>query len=395
MDMRTLIQDDGVTIDIDLFPLSHIDNLSQLWTDLESRADGSFFLSWSWIGTWLEFLPRKARPHVLIATRRGQVVGLALLCPRTLWRFGLLRTRCWLLHETGERAFDRLFVEYNGILADRSCATEVLTAGFDWLGRRLTNWDELVLGGLEPAAEAAVRRVAQGLGHTLQVRVADSTQWVDLDSVRQQGGDYLATLGKNTRAAVRRAMRLYAERGPLEYRVAGDVDEAMADFRAMEVLHQSSWAARGQSGAFSNPAFRPFHERLIADGVPAGTVRLCRVSAGGRPIGFLYNFVHRGRVMNYQGGFFYEDDKRMKPGLVSHVLAIEDTLARGEACYDFMSTPAGHKPLLSNAGHPMNWIALGPDRLSRQIDAKLRHAKASLAERLKRLPRSPLAPMNR
>lgn len=395
MDMRARTRDDRVSIEIDLHPIPEADKLRHLWTDLESRADGSFFLSWSWIGNWLAFLPAKARPHLLTATRQGRTVGLALLCPRTLWRFGLLRTRCWLLHETGERVFDRLFMEYNGILADRSCAPDVLTACFDWLGRRLTNWDELVLGGLEPAAEAAVRRVAQGQGHSVQVRVADSTQWVDLDEVRRQGGDYLATLGKNTRATVRRALRLYAERGPVRFHVAASTEEALADFRAMEVLHQSSWAARGQSGAFSNPTFRPFHERLIASGVPAGTVRLCRVEVGGQAIGFLYNFVHRGRVMNYQGGFAYEEDKRVKPGLVCHVLAIEDTLARGETCYDFMSTPAGHKPLLSNAGQPMNWLALGPDRLTRQIDAHLRQAKCSLTERLKRLPRSPLAPMNR
>lgn len=393
--MRTLVEDDGDTIDIALQPLENPGKLEALWTDLEQRADGSFFLSWQWIGNWLASLPLGTRPHALVARRAGQVVGLALLCPRTQWRFGVLRTRCWLLHETGERTFDRLFVEYNGILADRSCAGAVLAACFDWLGRRLTNWDELVLGGLEPEAEAAVRLAAARQGHALQVRVADSCQWVDLEGVRRQGGGYLASLGKNTRAAVRRAMRLYAERGALTYRVAATAEEALEDFRAMEVLHQASWNARGQSGAFSNPAFRPFHERLIATGVPAGTVRLCRVSAGDAVIGYLYNFVHRGRVMNYQGGFAYESDNRLKPGLVAHVLAIEDTLARGEGCYDFMSTPAGHKPLLSNAEQPMNWIALGPDRLSRQLDTRLRRVKAGLTDRMRRLIRSPLPLMNR
>lgn len=393
--MRTLVEDDGDTIDIALQPLENPGKLEALWTDLEQRADGSFFLSWQWIGNWLASLPPGTRPHALVARRGGQVVGLALLCPRTQWRFGVLRTRCWLLHETGERTFDRLFVEYNGILADRSCAGAVLAACFDWLGRRLTNWDELVLGGLEPEAEAAVRLAAARQGHTLQVRVADSCQWVDLDGVRRQGGGYLASLGKNTRAAVRRAMRLYAERGALTYRVAATAEEALEDFRAMEVLHQASWNARGQSGAFSNPAFRPFHERMIATGVPAGTVRLCRISAGDAVIGYLYNFAHRGRVMNYQGGFAYESDNRLKPGLVAHVLAIEDTLARGEGCYDFMSTPAGHKPLLSNAEQPMNWIALGPDRLSRQLDTRLRRVKAGLTDRMRRLIRSPFPLMNR
>ena len=395
MDMRTLVEDGDDTIDIGLQPLESPYELERIWTDLERRADGSFFLSWHWIGNWLASLPRGARPHALVARHDGRVVGLALLCPRTQWRFGLLRTRCWLLHETGDRVFDRLFVEYNGILADRSCANAVLAACFDWLGLRLTNWDELVLAGLEPGAEAAVRRAAARQGHTLQVRLADRCQWVDLEGVRRQGNGYLASLGKNTRSAVRRAMRLYAERGPLTYRVAATVEQALDDFRAMEVLHQASWSARGRSGAFSNPAFRPFHERLIATGVPAGTVRLCRVRAGNGTIGYLYNFVHRGRVMNYQGGFAYETDNRLKPGLVSHVLAIEDTLARGERCYDFMSTPGGHKPLLSNAEQPMNWIALGPDRLSRQIDTRLRRVKAGLAARLKRLARSPLPLMNR
>lgn len=393
--MRTLVEDDGDTIDITLQPVENPSKLEELWTDLERRADGSFFLSWQWIGNWLASLPHGTRPHALVARREGDVVGLALLCPRTQWRFGLLRTRCWLLHETGERTFDRLFVEYNGILADRRCADAVLAACFDWLGGRLTNWDELVLGGLEPQAEAAVRLAAARQGHTLQVRMADSCQWVDLEGVRLQGAGYLASLGKNTRAAVRRAMRLYAERGPLTYRVAATAEEALEDFHAMEVLHQASWNARGQSGAFSNPAFRPFHERLIASGVPAGTVRLCRVSAGEAVIGYLYNFVHRGRVMNYQGGFAYEADNRLKPGLVAHVLAIEDTLTRGEDCYDFMSTPAGHKPLLSNTEQPMNWIALGPDRLSRQIDTRLRRVKAGLADRMRRLIRSPLPLMNR
>lgn len=394
MDMRTIPEDDAGCIDVELLPTDRIDGLEHLWTDLEARAEGSFFLSWLWIGNWLAHMPPRARPHLLAARRNGRVVGLALLCPRTLWRFGLLRTRCWLLHETGERVYDRLFMEYNGILADRGCAAAAATACFEWLSRRLTNWDELILGGLDAATESVVRRVAAESGHRLEVRIADTTQWVDLDQVRAQGGDYRASLGKNTRATVKRAMRLYADRGGLEYRVAETVEEALADFKAMEVLHQASWAARGQTGAFANPAFRPFHERLIATGVPAGAVRLCRVSAGGEPIGYLYNFVHRDRVMNYQGGFAYEADNRVKPGLVSHVLAIEDSLARGERCYDFMSTPAGHKPLLSNTEQPMNWLALGPDRLNRQIEAKLRQARADAMDLLKRCARNRLAHTN-
>ncbi|HYH21773.1 MAG TPA: GNAT family N-acetyltransferase [Azospirillum sp.] len=374
-------------IDVDLVPLPPIDALERTWTDLERRADGSFFLSWLWVGNWLRHLPPGTRAHLLTARRGGRVVGLAVLCRRARWRFGLLPQRHWLLHETGDRVFDRLFVEYNGVLADGTCAEAVADACFAWLASRVARHDELVLGGLDAANERAVRRAAAAGGYALDVRTADCAQWVDLDLVRRQGGDYLATLGRSTRSAVKRTLRLYADRGPLEYRVASTVEEALADFDALEVLHQARWKARGESGAFDNPAFRPFHERLIRTGVPDGSVRLCRITAAGEPIGFLYNFVSRGRVLNYQGGFAFESDNRLKPGLVSHVLAIEDSLARGERCYDFMSTAAGHKPLLSNAEQPMNWFALGRDGVHRAVDAHLRQMRARAARAWRRLRR--------
>src|SRR6185312_3345625 len=30
-----------------------VDGLERMWRELEARADGSFFLSWHWIGCWL------------------------------------------------------------------------------------------------------------------------------------------------------------------------------------------------------------------------------------------------------------------------------------------------------------------------------------------------------
>lgn len=392
MTTRSPTDSHGVAVDIALHPLQRLDGLARVWTDLESRSDGSFFLSWLWIGQWLAHLPTSAKPHLLVARQQGTVVGLAVLCPRVFWRFGLMRARCWMLHETGDRVFDRLFVEYNGILADRHHAEAVTAACLRWLGERLTRSDELVLGGLTDKAESAARRVAAQTGHVVQVRTADTTQWVDLERVRAGGGVYRAGLGRNTRAAVNRTERLYRERGGLEYRVAPTVAEALADFAALEALHQTSWQARGEAGAFANPVFRPFHERLITAGVPSGSVRMCRISAGGQAIGYLYNLVHRNHVMNYQGGFAFEKDNRLKPGLLSHVLAIEDTLHRCEDRYDFMSTPAGHKPLLANAEKPMNWLALGPDRLSRRLDAQWWRARAVLADTAKRSMRGWFAP---
>jgi len=379
----TAIED--VPVAVELLPLDGIPSLQDIWKDLEARADGSFFLSWHWIGRWLEHLPASVTPHVLVARRRDRVVGLAILCRRTMWRYGLLRTPSWLLHETGDSLFDGLTIEYNGILADQSCADQVIVASLLWMARSLPGCDELILAGLDAPAEALVRGVAAELGHRLQVRRADAARLVDLELVRQRGGNYRAGLGRSTRAGVNRAIRLYEARGGIEYRVAQDVDEALAFFDGLERLHRALWAARGRSDSFTNPAFRPFHRDLIRHSMDGGVVRLCRLSAGGKDFGYLYNYVWRGRVFNYQSGFAYEDDNRIKPGLVSHVLAIEDALARGEESYDFMAGSAGHKIHLANAETPMNWISMGPDRFASRLEANIQRIELMLKQWRRRL----------
>jgi CelD/BcsL family acetyltransferase involved in cellulose biosynthesis len=172
--------------------------------------------------------------------------------------------------------------------------------------------------------------------------------------------------------------------------VAADVDEALEFFDGLERLHRAVWEARGKAGSFANPAFGPLHRDLIRHGMDAGVVRLCRLTASGQEFGYLYNFVWRGRVFNYQSGFAYEDDNRIKPGLVSHVLAIEDALARGEDCYDFMAGGAGHKAHLANAQTPMNWITMSPDRFSSRLEAGLHRIELSLKQWRRRM-KAPVA----
>lgn len=357
-------------IDVSLERLKDIAWLETSWKELEARVAHSFFLSWLWIGTWLRHLPDGAQPHVLIARSSSEIVGLAIICRRRAWSLGPRARTRWLLNETGDTRFDRLFIEYNNILAEQSDV--VIAAGLDALTSRLRRSDQLVLSGIDPVLELAACRAADRVGLITEVKQADAALWVDFAKVRQQGGVYRATLGRSTRQAVSRAMRLYAERGPVELRVVETTTEALAAFDLLSDFHRSRW---GRKGAFANPGFRPFHEELIARGVPTGAIRISRTLAGDRTIGILYNFVHDGRVLNYQSGFLYESDGRLKPGLVSHVMAIEDSIARGESGYDFLAGGGGHKSHLANGEHAMKWIVIGRDSPERRIEIKLRDAK--------------------
>jgi hypothetical protein len=53
--------------------------LGALWRELEARSDGGFFLSWDWVGCWIEETGLK--PGILIGRDQGEVVLLAALVP--------------------------------------------------------------------------------------------------------------------------------------------------------------------------------------------------------------------------------------------------------------------------------------------------------------------------
>ena len=73
----------------------------------------------------------------------------------------------------------------------------------------------------------------------------------------------------------------------------------------MAELHQAVWEARGKPGSFSALFFCRFHYALIEVGIPRGEIALLKVLSGDTTIGFLYNFVWKGRMSAYQSGFAY------------------------------------------------------------------------------------------
>ena len=163
--------------------------------------------------------------------------------------------------------------------------------------------------------------MADELGYRLQVRRADAARLVDLELVRQRGGNYRAGLGRSTRAGVNRAIRLYEARGGIEYRVAGDVDEALEFFDELERLHRAVWAARGKSDAFARTR-RLYSPSPRPDPPQHGCRRGASLPSFGGLVGLRLSLQLRLARTRLQLSerLRDEDDNRIKPGLVSHVL---------------------------------------------------------------------------
>lgn len=307
------------------------------WRDLESRADPSFFQSWTWIGCCAA--ARYPAPWLLRAEHDGRTVGLALLNRRGGRLF---------LHESGEAAHDAVYIEHNGVLLAHEAA-DLLPA---CLGTLLGTRRALLLPGVDATHLAALR--ARGV---VRVRQASAAPFVALDALPAGADGFLASLSANTRQQLRRSDRELGGAGGPRVTRATSVAEALDFLDALAVLHQQTWTARGKPGAFANPAFRPFHAALIARALPRGEAELLRVDGTAGVIGYLYNFRLRGRVLAYQSGFAYaESGRHGKPGLTCHHAAIRLARDEGARVYDFLAGESRYKTSLATGAVPLYWL---------------------------------------
>ncbi len=367
---------DEITVAVE--PLPARPALQAAWLALEPESRASFFQTWDWIGCWLE--TTGLGPRLLIARRAGRVVGLALLHER-LERRPWGSVRAWYLNRSGDPRFDTITIEYNGILAERggeaavgrACLEHLLDGEIAGASRRR----RLYLDGVSAELYGWLRQA----GAAPRVRAQSPCPYVELGSIGGggAGGAYLDRLSRNTRHQIRRSIRLCDAAPAVE--AAADVDQALAYFDALKALHQAYWTAKGKPGAFAEPFFERFHQRLIAAAQPAGRVELLQIAAAGRPLGYLYNLLADGEVYSYQSGFAYRADNRFKPGLVAHALAIEDYRRRGFRRYHLMAGAARYKASLASDAAEMYWLTAHRHDWPATVAGRLRRAAAPLARR--------------
>jgi CelD/BcsL family acetyltransferase involved in cellulose biosynthesis len=357
--------------ELTLAALPALAELAQDWRQLETTAQPSFFTSWSWIGCWLETLPATVRPQLLRARQGGRTVGLALLVRQPRQRFGLPFCDSWHLHATGDATFDILTIEHNGFLLDATQAEPVRTAMLAHWMQHSRGASELLLSG--QAGSGLPAGTAPKLMRDDWVR---TSYGVDLAAVREKKGDYLALLSSNTRSQIRRSIKEYEKLGPLTLTAATDVAEAKQFLSRLADLHQRHWVERGEPGAFSNPYFQRFHERLIELNLARGEIQLLRITVGERELAYLYSFVLGGRVYFYQSGFDYElIEKHSRPGLVAHVLGAQHNAALGYMVYDFMAGDSRYKLNLATLNEPMTWTTLRKPAWRFQLEQALRERR--------------------
>lgn len=377
----------NASISVNLVPLPALEELAAEWRDLESRGVGSFFTSWSWIGLWIRLLSNAADLRLIRAALGRQTVGLGVLAVCAEHRNHVIFSKTLRLHATGSPDFDILAIECNGFLVARGAEEMVSLAILNYLTVRERNWDELVLDGLWGTPEWPV--------HPSSVRPRvrrHANHYVRLAAVRQAQDGYLSLLGAKTRARIRRSFKEYGTVGPLALHAAADKTQALEFFDGLKTLHQSYWISRGKPGAFANPFFERFHRQLVDEAFNRGEIQMLAMEAGGRRLGYIYNFIYQGRVYNYQSGLDYAIcEKHNRPGLVAHAYAIEFSARSGHDIYDFLAGDVEYKQALGTDVAVMSWIVLQRDRLRFRVESAMRGIRDRLRHSRQENTRPPAA----
>lgn len=327
----------GGAVEASLIRLRSVDDLESVgieWRDLEARADGSFFLSWSWMGPWARLMVERTAVKLLQCRAEGRTIGLAFLTRRRVTHGrGLIRATQLQLNMWDAPGCD-MIIEYNGILCERGRERECWAAFAEVLQVFPRRWDELAIRSLTPEQRSHARAT---LGSYNEADDRAIPSWsVPLGAGHSAEEELLAQLKKKTRQQMRQTLREFRALGPVVCERPQSLEEALAFFDEMGLLHAARWARVGVGGSFANPVWHAFHGGVIAEGFPRGEIVLTRVRVAGETVGFVYGFRWRGRFYAEQTGFKPQERNALRSGYLTHFLTMQTVAAEGVQRYDFL-----------------------------------------------------------
>jgi hypothetical protein len=329
------------------------DALPDWWEPLyQTASNAAIFLSRDWMETWIGIYGAEFSGDWVSWSWNGLVVGGCLLLRKTV-RIRLFSMPTLYLNAAGATSTRSPLAEHNDVLFVPGHDDAIVRDLTDFLSELA--WSRIVLSGC--STDGIIERVVAAIPQTQSDLDHKPAPYVDLGSL----GDapFLTQVSSNTRAQVKRSQRVYeSESGPVALVSATDLDTGMVFFDELAALHNERWAGKGVTGSFSSKSAVTFHRTLIRRLWPSGGVKLLRVKAGQNTVGVLYNFISDGAVFFYQSGFAWQQNSQLKPGLLTHCLAIEHCRIDGMREYDFLAGDSQYKRSLSTHQRHLLWATV-------------------------------------
>lgn len=369
--------------------MTEVRDLVPAWDDLCRRSANELSTHPLWMLLWWDIFGREdlRRLRVLAVFDGSQLVGLAPMLTRpALYRRIVPHRRLELLG-TGEDDADEICSDYAGFVIAPGYETSVI----ERIVRHLVDqpaWEQLTLYGIDRDATwaPAFERAVAAAGLPLSRRELSISPYVPLPP---RFDDYVEQLPPSRRKFVRKCLRDFEKWAPRRaFHVAGNPHELADGQRILQTLHGTRWADAGGHGVFVSSKFATFHRRLMHELLERNALQLGWLSADDRPLAIVYNFLWKGRAHSYQSGRAVDLPNSIRVGILSHLFAMQDAIARGMTEYDFLAGRQRYKLELSLASRTLDvlevwrkpWIRRGQTL----IDTAITHARA-VRDRLRNL----------
>lgn len=317
--------------------------LEKKWKKLEKGSTNvTIFTSWHWIGCWLNILNFPA--WVIEIEINQEIIALGIFVQKNtgIWPFN--KKQLWL-NKTGQQELDQIWIEYNDFVIHEEYEQQFYSTILPQLVDKLTSsFDEVHIDctcneTFDAIKGSRLKMDTVGYVKTLQKNIDD----LDL------------TLGfsKNTRQQIKRSEKLLKESGKLVLEIANNAQSREAFLKETAELHIKRWGNTPWGSGFQNPHFVDFHYDLIAQ----ADTYLLKLVHNERCIACGYYLIYRNRVYFYLSGIEFNDDNRIKVGLVFHYMAMELFKGKGFLTYDFLGGDARYKKSLSDTPYPLySWV---------------------------------------
>ncbi len=338
-----------VTLHVNHYPIKTYPSLIENWTDLFARAKTNVFLAPTWLEAWIAQAPDSLL--VVEARHNTQVVGLAVFNQHQVPPLckGFSTKQLWL-HKTGQHQEDQMWIEHNDFLLDSQNADAIRAAMLNYIHQHLT-WDELYLG---MATDNTTQRFLAEYPYARKL-LASPDYSVDLSNFRSLD-DYLKTLSKNTRAQIKRSLKLLQQTANISLVRATSEPQKNRFFDSIQAHHVSKWRETDLGSGFDNPIFVNFHRKLIFEDPLNYYTELFGLSIDGELVALAYILKSPETWYFYLSGIQTHTDNRIKYGLLMHSLIIEQAIQQGIRKYSFLAGYARYKASLSNVTEPTQYM---------------------------------------
>lgn len=332
----------GLNISVCHYTLEDDSSLKNQWSELFQNSKQCVFLDWNWISAWLSSIPSK--PIVIQASMHGKPVGLGLLCQNTKQiLFKSFKIKQLWLHKYGDDKFDQAWVEHNDFLLDNQYEDATRKALLEYIKNELGSWHEFYVGMSQTSVQTSFEQIL-GAPRTI---VSSPDLSVDIENM-QDLTQYLASLSKNTRSQINRSRKLLNQLGEVILTQAKTEQEKQTFFEKISHLHQQKWRHTELGSGFDNPIFVAFHKDIIFEDANNKYTSIYALELDGVALALVYLLKTNDSWYFYLSGIQTHPDNKIKIGLLTHALVIEQAIIHGIKKYSFLAGDARYKQSMSN-----------------------------------------------